>query len=538
MTFSGDRSYAEECDAADPLASFRERFAFGDPSLIYLDGNSLGRLPLATADRIADVVRHEWGTGLIRSWEHWIDLPSRAGDLLGSQLLGAAPGQVLVCDSTTVNLYKLARAALGARPGRTVIVTDDDNFPTDRYVLAGVAAERDADLRLIHTDMDAGVTPGAVRAAVDGATALVSLSHVAYRSGALADMAQITAIAHDAGALMLWDLCHSAGSVPVDLDGCGADLAVGCTYKYLNAGPGAPAFLYVRNDLQQQLHQPVQGWFGQRDQFAMGPSYDPVPGIGRFMTGTPDIIGISAVSEGVSLLAEAGIGALRDKGMRLTGYLINLADAWLAPLGFNLASPRDAARRGSHVCLRHPEAARIGAALTAAGVIGDLREPDRLRLGLAPITTSFTDVWEAADTIRRIAAGEDATRPRGMPGWTARAGSQDGEPDGDGDTGSDQELWCSFCGQTRWQVSKIVAGPDVCICDGCVGQAASVLGPGGPATTGIAAMARLDSHARGQRCSFCGQPFHRVAGLAAARDARICAECIELCEEIFAEEQA
>jgi kynureninase len=533
-----DRSFAEEYDATDPLAGFRGRFVRDDPSLIYLDGNSLGMLPVATAERIGKVVRGSWGRGLIRSWGHWIDLPRRAGDLLGYHLLGAAPGQVVVCDNTTVNLYKLARAAAGYRPGRSVIVTDDDNFPTDRYVLAGVAAELGGQLRMIHTDIDRGVSAEAVSAAVDSGTALVCLSHVAYRSGAVADMAQITHIAHDRGALVLWDLCHSVGSVPVDLDGCGADLAVGCTYKYLNAGPGAPAFLYVRNDLQQQLHQPVQGWFTQRDQFAMGPVYDPVPGIGRFMTGTPDIIGTAAVAEGVSLLAEAGIGALRDKGMRLSSYLINLADAWLAPLGFNLASPRDAARRGSHVCLHHPEAARIGGALTAAGVIGDLREPDRLRLGLAPITTSFTDVWEAADTIRRIAAGEDATRPRGMPGWTARAGSQDGEPDSDGDRGSDQELSCSFCGQTRWEVSKIVAGPDVYVCDGCVAQAASVLGPGGPATTGTGVMARLDSPARGQRCSFCGQPYHRVAGLAAARDARICAECIELCEEIFAQEQA
>jgi kynureninase len=533
-----DRSVAEEYDATDPLAGFRGRFVRDDPSLIYLDGNSLGMLPVATAERIGKVVRGSWGRGLIRSWGHWIDLPRRAGDLLGYHLLGAAPGQVVVCDNTTVNLYKLARAAARHRPGRGVIVTDDDNFPTDRYVLAGVAAELGGELRMIHTDIDQGVSAETVSTAVDEDTALVCLSHVAYRSGALADMAQITRIAHDRGALVLWDLCHSVGSVPVDLDGCGADLAVGCTYKYLNAGPGSPAFLYVRNDLQQQLRQPVQGWFGQRDQFAMGPVYDPVPGIGRFMTGTPDIIGTAAVAEGVSLLAEAGIGALRDKGMRLTGYLINLADAWLAPLGFNIASPRDAACRGSHVCLRHAEAARIGAALTAAGVIGDLREPDRLRLGLAPITTSFTDVWEAADTIRRIAAGEEATRPRGMPGWTARTGSQDGEPDGDGGTGSDDELSCSFCGQTRWQVSKIVAGPDVYICDGCVGQAAWVLGPGGPATAGIATMVRLDSHARGQRCSFCGQPFYRVAGLAAARDARICAECVELCEEIFAEEQA
>ena len=397
-----DRSYARECDAADPLSRFRDRFAPADPSLIYLDGNSLGMLPLATADRIADVVRREWGTGLVRSWSHWIGLPGRAGDLLGGCLLGAAAGQVVVCDNTTVNLYKLARAALSARPGRTAVVTDDDNFPTDRYVLAGVAAERGAELRLIHTGLDSGVTADAVRAAVDSGTALVSLSHVAYRSGALADMAEITGIVHDAGALVLWDLCHSVGSVPVELDACGADLAVGCTYKYLNAGPGAPAFLYVAAGLAGSLRQPVQGWFGQQDQFGMGPAYDPAPGIGRFLTGTPDIAGTAAVEEGVRLLAEAGIGRLRDKGMRLTDYLIALADDWLTPLGCVLASPRDAARRGSHVCLRHPEAWRIGRALIRAGVIGDYRTPDRLRLGPAPITTAFTDVWDALDTTRQI----------------------------------------------------------------------------------------------------------------------------------------
>jgi kynureninase len=401
-TFRADRSFAEECDAADPLARFRERFARDDPSLIYLDGNSLGMLPLATAERIADVVRREWGAGLVRSWEHWIDLPRRAGDLLGRHLLGAAPGQVLVCDSTTVNLYKLARAALDAQPGRTVIVTDDDNFPTDRYVLAGVAAERGASLRLLRTDIDTGVTAGAVADAVDGATALVSFSHVAYRSGALADMAQITGIVRDAGALMLWDLCHSAGSVPVELDACGADLAVGCTYKYLNAGPGAPAFLYVAAALQDALRQPVQGWFGQREQFLMGPEYDPAPGIGRFLTGTPDVVGTAAVEEGTRLLAEAGIGRLRDKGTRLTSYLISLADSWLAPLGCAIASPRDTARRGSHVCLRHPEAWRIGRALIRSGVIGDYRTPDRLRLGPTPITTRFTDIWDALDATRRI----------------------------------------------------------------------------------------------------------------------------------------
>jgi kynureninase len=314
---------------------------------------------------------------------------------------------VLVCDSTTVNLYKLARAALGARPGRGVILTDDDNFPTDRYVLAGIAAERRAELRMIHTDMDSGVTADAVRAVVDDETALVSLSHVAYRSGALADMTAITGIVHDAGALVLWDLCHSAGSVPVELDACGADLAVGCSYKYLNAGPGAPAFLYVSGRLHDALRQPIQGWFGQREQFQMGPDYDPVPGIGRFLTGTPDVAGTVAVEEGARLLAEAGIGRLREKGIRLTDYLIALADAWLAPLGCVVASPRDPARRGSHVCLRHPEAWRIGQALIHKGVIGDYRTPDRLRLGPTPITTRYTDIWDAMDATRRIVAGKD-----------------------------------------------------------------------------------------------------------------------------------
>ena len=406
-SFSPDRSYAQDLDAADPLAGFRDRFAWPDERLIYLDGNSLGPLPLATRARIAEVVEQQWGGGLVRSWERWIDLPRLAGAAIG-QLTGAAPGQVIVCDSTTINLYKLACAALDARPGRTVIVTDDDNFPTDRYVLEGIAAQRRGELRLIRTDIDQGLSASAVRSAVDERTALVSLSHVAYRSGALADMAAITAVAHEAGALALWDLCHSVGAVPAELDACGADLAVGCTYKYLNAGPGAPAFLYVRAGLQERLRQPIWGWFGQRDQFAMGPQYQPASGIDAFLTGTPDIIGTVAVDEGARLLGEAGMGRLRAKGVALTGYLINLADEWLAPHGFEVASPRDPGRRGSHVCLRHPEAWRIGQALIQAGVIGDYRTPDRLRLGPAPITTAFTDVWDALDTLRRLAADPES----------------------------------------------------------------------------------------------------------------------------------
>jgi kynureninase len=403
--FSTERGYALELDAADPLSHLRDRFVIdhdprGDPEPIYLDGNSLGRLSTATRRRLAEVVDDEWGRDLVRSWSHWIELPERVGDQLGADLLGAAAGQVVVSDSTTVNLYKLATAALDASPGRRVLVTDDDNFPTDRYVFEGIAAQRGLELRMIHADPDQGVSAAALREAVDEDTALVSLSHVAYRSGALLDMAEINELVHRRGALMMWDLCHSAGSVPIELDATGADLAVGCTYKYLNAGPGAPAFLYVRRDRQTAMRQPIWGWFGQRDQFAMGPAYDPEPSIARFATGTPTILGLIAVEEGVRLLAEAGIDRLRAKGVALTSYLIALADAWLPEL--TLATPRDPARRGAHVSLHHPEAWRIAQALVDAGVIPDYRTPDRVRLGPAPINTSFTDVHDAMARLREI----------------------------------------------------------------------------------------------------------------------------------------
>jgi kynureninase len=401
-----DRTHAEQLDAADPLAHFRDRFYRADEPLIYLDGNSLGPLPLTTRDRIAEVVAQEWGTGLVRSWGKWVDLPGETGDLIGRHLTGAAPGQGLVSDSTTVNLFKLAHAAIDVRAGRFVIVTDDDNFPTDRYVLQGVAAQHGCELRMIHADLDQGVSEEALLAALDDDVALVSLSHVAYRSGALADMARITELVHGAGALMLWDLCHSVGAVPIELDACGADLAIGCTYKYLNAGPGSPAFLYVRKELQSRLRQPVWGWFGQIDQFAMGPQYDPVPGIEHFATGTPQIIGTVAVAEGTKLLGEAGMDRLRAKSIALTSYLIHLADEWLTPYGFALATPRADARRGGHVTLAHPDAWRISQALIAAGVIGDYRTPDRLRLGPAPLFTRFTDVWDAMDRLRQLAADQ------------------------------------------------------------------------------------------------------------------------------------
>jgi kynureninase len=396
------RLRADRLDAADPLAGYRERFVIADPGLVYFDGNSLGRLPVATRDRLRAAVDEEWGGRLIRGWDTWIDIARQAGDVLAAGVLGVAPGEVVLSDSTTVNLYKLAAAALDARPERRALVTDDDNFPTDRYVLEGLAAARGLDLRVVPTDIDAGVRPDAIAAALDHDVALVCLSHLAYRSGARADMVGVTAAAHACGALTLWDLCHSAGSIAVPLRESGADLAVGCTYKYLNAGPGAPAFLYVRADLQAGLRQPIWGWFGQRDQFAMSAGYDPVETIDRFTVGTPPVLGGYAALEGARITAEAGIAAVEAKGAALTGYALDLFDEWLAPYGFALATPREPNRRGAHVTLYHPNAWPICQALKAADVVPDFRTPDRLRIGLAPLYTRFADVHEGFDRLRRI----------------------------------------------------------------------------------------------------------------------------------------
>jgi kynureninase len=392
-------------DAEDPLARLRDRFHVpDDDDLIYLDGNSLGRLPLTTADRLQEVVSREWGERLIRSWnERWFDVPGRVGDLIGSHLLGAAPGQVVVADSTTVNFYKVAVAALDAATPRRTMVTDVGNFPTDRYVLEGIAAAHKATVRFVAFDEIEGATPAAVAAVIDDDTAFVALSHVDYSSGALADMAAINAVAAGAGTRVVWDLSHSAGAVPVELDAAGTDLAVGCTYKYLNGGPGAPAFLYVRRGLQERINCPIWGWFGQRDQFAMGQGYDPAPGIGHFLSGTPNVLGAVAVEEGVRLLAEAGVERLRAKSIALTELAVGLSDALLADLGFRVVSPRDPSRRGSHVSLAHPDAYRICRVLIESeNVVPDFRAPDRLRLGLAPITTRFVDVWDAFDRLRRL----------------------------------------------------------------------------------------------------------------------------------------
>jgi kynureninase len=409
------REDAVALDRADPIASLRDAFVIGDPAVIYLDGNSLGRLPGRTAEALARLVRDEWGGDLITGWDRWVDLPRAVGDLLAREFLGARDGEVVVADSTSINLYRLAAAALGARSERRVILAVADEFPTDRYILEGLAAGRGSELRFLASDPIEGLgsdrLADALRASeAAGGTALVLLSHLNYRSGALESMGELTEVAHRANALILWDCSHSIGSVPVELEASGADLAVGCTYKYMNGGPGSPAFLYVRRALQAELTQPVWGWFGQRDQFAMGPRYEPVDDIGRFLVGTPPVAGLVAVRESASVLAEAGIAALRAKGIALTELAIELADAWLAPIGFTVGSPRDAARRGSHVSLRHPGAWQISQAARAAKVLGDFRAPDSLRLGFAPAYIRFVDVWDAFDRLRTLVAAADHLR--------------------------------------------------------------------------------------------------------------------------------
>ena len=397
-----DRNYAKALDDADPLRAFRDRFLIDD-ELVYLDGNSLGRLPHATVERLQRVVAEQWGRRLIRAWdEGWLELPIEVGDRLAAAALGAAPGQTIVADSTTVCFYKLAVAALDLRPGRNQIVTDYDNFPTDRYVLEGLARDRDLELVFLRGDPSSGPTPGDVLNLVGGQTALVTFSHVSYRSAHIADMAQISEIARDAGALTLWDLSHSAGSVPVQLDADGADLAVGCTYKYLNGGPGAPAFMYARADLQAQLSQPIWGWLGRRNPFEMEHGYDPATGVTALLSGTPPVLALSAVDEGVRLVEEAGIDRIRAKGVALTEFAIGLADTRLAEGGVSVASPRDPAHRGAHVALVHPEAKRLCAALIERGVIPDFRRPDVIRFGLSPLTTRFTDVWDGVETLRTL----------------------------------------------------------------------------------------------------------------------------------------
>jgi len=383
-----------ELDEKDALKDFRARFAL-PPGVIYLDGNSLGALPGATVPRLDDVIRREWGVGLIRSWnDHdWVGASRRVGDKIAA-LIGASDGEVVVADSTSVNLFKLLMAAIAARPGRKIIVSEAGNFPTDLYIAQGITALLPGlSLRAVATEE--------IPDSINQDVAVLLLTHVHYKTGHKHDMARITGRAHECGALVIWDLSHSAGAVEVDLGGTGADLAVGCGYKYLNGGPGAPAFLYVARHLQKDLKSPITGWFGHSEPFAFAGEFYPAPDVNRFLSGTPPVLGVTALEVGVDLLGEAPRDLLFQKSRDLCSLFIELTD--LCP-GLALVTSRNPQTRGSHVSLRHPDGFSVVQALIAEGIIGDFRAPDIMRFGFAPLYLSFADVWRAASSLRDVLA--------------------------------------------------------------------------------------------------------------------------------------
>jgi kynureninase len=424
MNFSTERDFALQLDQQDKLASFKEVFVIPDPSLVYFDGNSLGAMPKVAQEKSRQIVDEQWGKDLIRGWNKgWWDAPSRVGDKIG-QLIGAAAGQTLVGDTVSLNLFKLATSALTLQPHKTRIITDTFNFPSDLYILQGINNLLSPSPRLRRPSpsgrgdggegkyeiirigaSDNDITPdlAALEAAIDENTALVTLSHVVFKSGYMYDMQRITELAHKKGALVLWDLSHSVGSVPVHLDACNADFAIGCTYKYLNGGPGAPAFIYVNKNIQEKLSSPIWGWWGQKNPFDFDLDYTPAPGAQRFMVGTQPMISLLTMEAALEPTLQAGMDSLREKSILMTDYASFLTESWLVPFGFSLGSPLDSAMRGSHISIRHPEGYRINRALIEEmNVIPDFRAPDNLRLGFAPLYLSFADVWEGFDRIRRV----------------------------------------------------------------------------------------------------------------------------------------
>jgi kynureninase len=404
--FSPSPQFAEQLDAQDALAAYREQFVKNDPDLIYLDGNSLGRLPKSVIERMKQAVEEEWGTDLIRGWNKgWWESPTRIGEKIGL-LLGAAEGQVIVADQTSINLFKLATATLTFHAEKKRIITDTFNFPSDLYILQGIVELLGNHHEIIRIGaQDDDITPDltALENAINEDTALVTLSHVTFKSGYLYNLAHITELAHRKGALVLWDLSHSVGAVPIELDKCDVDFAIGCTYKYLNGGPGAPAFLYVNKSLQSKLISPIWGWWGQNNPFEFDLNYQPASGVQRFLAGTAPMLSMLAMEEALNPLLDAGMETLRAKSILMTDYASFLTDRLLAPLGFSLGSPRDSAKRGSHISIRHEEGYRINRAMIEEmNVIPDFRAPDNIRLGFAPLYISFTEIWEGFDRIRKV----------------------------------------------------------------------------------------------------------------------------------------
>jgi kynureninase len=403
-----DREYAIELDKNDPLAHFREKFLITDPDLCYLDGNSLGRLPLETVKAVNDFLTNEWGREVVNGWSHWVDEAQPAGDLLGRSVLGAAPGQVLVCDTTSVNFYQLCLAAINSRPGRKTIITDAANFPTDRYILDGIAKQLGLNLVIIDNESEGTaenerITVDILSKYMNEDVALVTIEVIQYRSGARNDIKSITDYVRSFGAWVVWDASHAAGAIEMNFDANGVDLAVGCTYKYGNSGPGSPAWLYVNKRVQKELQVPIQGWFGNEDQFGMGVEFVKAQGIRGFQIASPSIIGIRGVQSAFSMIEEAGIAAIAKKAATGTQMMIELYDAWLADLGYTLLTSRDANERGGHISIGHPDAARICIALRKfANVIPDYRTPNAIRLAIAPLPTSYVEVWDGFQRIRDL----------------------------------------------------------------------------------------------------------------------------------------
>ncbi len=408
-----ERKIAEELDKADPLRSFRDEFLIVDPDTCYLDGNSLGRLPHSTIKAINSFMVEEWGREVVAGWSHWVDEAQSTGDLIGRSALGAAAGQVLACDTTSVNFYQLASAAIQARPGRKTIVTDAANFPTDRYVLQGLAKTFGLHLVMIENEnpsisANELITPELLEQYLSDDVALVSLEVVQYRAGARHDIRAINALVEKYGALMLWDAAHAIGSVQMNFDDNGVNLAVGCTYKYGNSGPGAPAWLYVSKAMQSELRVPIQGWFAQRDQFAMGREFDREESIRGFQIASPSLMGLRCVRSSFEMIERAGIGAIEKKAAAGTAMMITLFDNWLSPLGFSLNTPRDAHKRGAHISLVHPEAEQIAIALRQLkNVIPDYRVPNSIRVAISPLANSFAEIYEGFARIRDLVASGD-----------------------------------------------------------------------------------------------------------------------------------
>lgn len=414
-----DRAYALALDEQDPLKAFKSKFVISDPEMCYLDGNSLGRLPLTTITAVNDFMVNEWGPEVVTGWGHWVDEAQPTGDLLGRATLGAGPGQVLVCDTTSVNFYQLALAAINARPGRKTIIIDAANFPTDRYILDGIAKQLGLNLVIIDNEDSAiaqneRITTSLLEKYLNEDVALVTLQVIQYRSGARNDIKSLTDLVRSYGAFLLWDASHAVGAIELDFDTNGVDIAVGCTYKYGNSGPGAPAWLYVNKRVQAQLQVPIQGWFSQSDQFGMGPTFDRADGIRGFQIASPSLIGLRCVQSAFTMIEEAGIDSIAKKAAAGTDMMVELYDAWLAELGFTLLTSRNSIERGGHISLGHPDADRICIALRQfANVIPDYRTPNSIRLAIAPLPTSYVEIWDGFSRMRDLVSTRQYEKIKG-----------------------------------------------------------------------------------------------------------------------------